>query len=105
MVVLGNVGDMSEKLECPVCSDSFAPSGFPTHVRSHNKDPIVEAVVELVTTRTSTGSTASGSEIGDSAWQTVKTQREQVNRLRAERDQRVRMHLNALNRMSAETLE
>jgi hypothetical protein len=97
---------MSEQVECPVCGDSFAPSGFATHVRSHNKAPVVEALVEVVTERSSTGQTTTNEYgTGDRPWQTTTTRREQVNRMRAKRDQRVEAHLSALDRMIAETLE
>ena len=102
MLALLSTSLMATDLECPVCGDSFSASGFPTHVRSHNKDPIVEGLIEVVS---DAAETEPDTHIDDDPWQIMKTRNERMHQLRNEREQRVRTHLTALDHQIKRTLE
>jgi hypothetical protein len=93
---------MATELECPVCGERFSASGFPTHVRSHNKDPIVDGLIEVVS---DAARTEPDTLTDYDPWQIMKTRNERMNRIRTERNQRVKNHLDALDQQIKRTLE
>jgi len=87
---------------CPICDEEFGASGLHPHIRSHEKSELVSVAARLAKDGRQSGETDLSDH--DTAWHQTTTRKRAINRLRNERNRKVKHHLKQLDNQIKETL-
>lgn len=88
---------------CPICNEEFNASGIHPHIRSHEKSELVSIAAQLAKDGGQSGETDTRNL--ETPWHQKTIRKREINRLRNERDRKVKHHLRHLNNRIKQTLQ